>query len=184
MPERFVAGRSVRQTFAAQNWRMYAHDQHFLVVGTIEDADAPALGQLPGGAPEKIVLQLRRTRMLEAEHLATLWIDPGHHVLDGAILSGRIHRLEDQQHGMAVRRVQELLQRTQLSYVLVEQLLIVLVRLVSARHLRRPLAQLDFGAFAHAKILWIDLHCHPLTRWRNHRRALGTSAYRLRRPGC
>ena len=47
--------------------------------------------------------------MLEAEHLAALRIDPGHHVLDGAIFSGRIHRLKDQQNGMAIGRVEKLL---------------------------------------------------------------------------
>ena len=44
-------------------------------------------------------------RVLEAEHLAALRIDAGHHVPDGAVLSGGVHRLKDQQHRIAVGRV-------------------------------------------------------------------------------
>jgi len=56
--------------------------------------------------------------MFKAEYLAALWIDSGHHVLDGAIFSGRIHRLKDQQDGIAVGCVEKLLLRTQLRNVL------------------------------------------------------------------
>ena len=48
------------EPFAAENLGMDAHDQHFLVVGAVEDADPPAFGQIAGGAPEKIVLQFGR----------------------------------------------------------------------------------------------------------------------------
>jgi hypothetical protein len=34
--------------------------------------------------------------MFEAEHLAALWVDSGHHVLDGPVLSRCIHPLKDQ----------------------------------------------------------------------------------------
>ena len=81
--------------------------------------------------------------MLEAEHLAALRIDPGHHVPDGAILSCRIHRLKDQQDGIAVGCVEKLLQRAQLRNVLFQQLLIVLLRLVHGLHVRRPLPEVD-----------------------------------------
>ena len=68
--------------------------------------------------------------MLEAEYLAALRIDPGHHVLDGAVLSGRIHGLKDQQDGMAVGRVEKLLLRAQLRDVVSQKLLVLLFRLV------------------------------------------------------
>jgi hypothetical protein len=42
--------------------------------------------------------------MLETEYLASLWIDSRHDVLDGAVLSGGIHGLKNQQHGKAVGR--------------------------------------------------------------------------------
>ena len=47
---------------------------------------------------------------LKRMHLAALRIDAGHHVLDRAVLAGRIHRLEDQQHRPAILRVELLLQ--------------------------------------------------------------------------
>ena len=71
----------------------------------------PRSGSALRGTPEKIVIQFRRTRVLEAEYLAALRIDAGHHVLDGAVLSGRVHGLKDQQHRIAVGCVVKLLQR-------------------------------------------------------------------------
>ena len=62
-------------------------------------------------APQKIMVQLLGAGMLEAEHLATLWIDTGHKVPDGAVLPGGIHRLKNEQHSIAIRRVEKLLQR-------------------------------------------------------------------------
>ena len=88
---------------------MHADDQHFLVIGSVEDADPPAFRQIAGGAPEKIVFQFGGAGMFEAEHLAALRVDPGHHVLDGAVFSRRIHRLKDQQDGIAIGRVEKLL---------------------------------------------------------------------------
>ena len=83
----------------------------------------PRSGRSRRGAPEKIVLQFRRARMLEAEHLAALRIDPGHHVLDGAVFACRIHRLKDQQDGIAVGCVEKLLQRAQLRNMLSQAVL-------------------------------------------------------------
>ena len=40
-------------------------------------------------------------------------LTPGHHVLDRAVLARRIHRLEDQQHRIAVGRIQQLLRRAE-----------------------------------------------------------------------
>ena len=91
---------------------MHADDQHLLVIGSVEDADLPAFRQIARGAPEKIVFQFGGAGMFEAEHLAALRVDPGHHVLDGAVFSRRIHRLKDQQDGIAVGCVEKLLLRT------------------------------------------------------------------------
>ena len=57
---------------------MYAEDEYFFVVRTIEDADAAALGQTARGAPEEIMFQLFSAGLLEAEDFASLRIDPGH----------------------------------------------------------------------------------------------------------
>src|SRR5664279_2898 len=46
LPDAVRVGRNIGQAFAAQNLRVNARDQHFLVVGAVEDADAPALRQI------------------------------------------------------------------------------------------------------------------------------------------
>ena len=91
---------------------MHAGDQYLLVIGSVEDADSPAFRQIAAGAPEKIVFQFGGAWVFEAEHLASLGIDTGHHVPDGAVFSRSIHRLKDQQDRMAVRCVVKLLLRT------------------------------------------------------------------------
>src|SRR5580704_17440703 len=88
---------------------MHADDQHLLVIGSVEDADPSALREISGRAPEKVVLQFRRARMLETEYLASLRIDAGHHMLDGAVLASRVHGLKNQQERMMNGRVEKLL---------------------------------------------------------------------------
>ena len=96
VPDLLVVMRRVRDRFAAENFGMHANDQHFLVIGSVENADLPAFRQIAGGAPEKVVFQFGGAGMFEAEHLATLGVDPRHHMSDGAVFSRRIHRLKDQ----------------------------------------------------------------------------------------
>jgi hypothetical protein len=88
---------------------MHTDDQHFFVVRTIEDADAAALGQAARGAPEEIMFQFFGAGLLEAGDFASLRIDPGHHMLYGAILTGPVHALEDDQKRMAIGCVVKLL---------------------------------------------------------------------------
>ena len=91
--------------------------------------------------------------MLEAEHLAALRIDPGHHVLDGAVFSRRIHRLKDQQHGVAVGRIEQLLLCAQLRDVLLQKLLVLLFDLYTGSTFVGHFLEIDLVAFAHAKVL-------------------------------
>ena len=91
--------------------------------------------------------------MFEAEHLAALRVDPGHHMLDGAVFSRRIHRLKDQQDGMAIRCIEKLLLRAQLRNMLFQEFLILLLRLVHGIDFRRPLFEIDLVSFPHAKVL-------------------------------
>jgi hypothetical protein len=95
-----------RQLLPAENLGVHPHHEHFLVVGTVEDADAAALRQAARGAPEEVVVELFAARGLERVHLAALRIDPRHHVLDRAVLAGGVHRLEDQQHAPLVLGVE------------------------------------------------------------------------------
>ena len=89
---------------------MDPNDKNFLIVRAVENADTATLGQRARGAPQKIMVQLLEARMLETEHLATLRIDTGHYMFDRAVLAGGIHRLKDQQHGITVGGVEEILQ--------------------------------------------------------------------------
>jgi hypothetical protein len=72
------------------------------------------------------VLQFGGAGMFEAEYLAALRIDPRHHVLDGAVFAGRVHRLKDQEDGVAVGVIEKLLQRAQSYNVLAQERVIVL----------------------------------------------------------
>ena len=89
---------------------MYANDQRFFVIRTIENADASPLGQAPTRPPEKVVVELLRRGRLEGIHLASLRIHAGHDVFDRSVLAGGVHRLKDQQQTPTVLRVQLLLQ--------------------------------------------------------------------------
>ena len=107
------------------------------------------------------MLQFRRAGMAVAEHLATLRVDPGHHVLDGPVFSSRIHRLENQQDGVGVGCVEKLLQRAEVRDVLVQKLLIMLLRLVHRIDDRRPFPEVDRVSSPHPEILCTDFHLHP-----------------------
>jgi len=55
----------VREPFTAKDLGMYTDNQNLFVVGTIEDADRPALWQIARGSPEKVVPQFRCAGMFE-----------------------------------------------------------------------------------------------------------------------
>ncbi len=63
-PDGLRCDRAVGQALAAENLRMHANDEHLLVVGTVKDTNASAFGQVAGGAPKEIVVQVRRARVL------------------------------------------------------------------------------------------------------------------------
>ena len=140
---------------------MHPGDQHLLVVGTVENTDLSALGQVAGGAPEKIVLQFDGAGMLEAEYLATLRVDSGHDMLDRAVLPGRIHGLKNQQQRITVRGVEHLLLLAERLHVLAQQVLILLARFVHRVDDRRPFLKVDLFSFPHPKIAGIYAHGHP-----------------------
>ena len=117
---------------------MHANDEHLLVIGTIEDADSPAFRQSASRAPEKIVIQFFGARLFETENLAALRIDTGHHVLDGAVFAGSVHGLKNQQHRIAVVRIEQTLQRAQFLDVFAEDFLILFLRLVAGLYPSLP----------------------------------------------
>jgi hypothetical protein len=76
---------------------MHSNDQHFLIIGTVEDADPAALGKVACRAPEKIMFEFFGARLLKTEDLAACRIDPGHDMPDGAVFASAVHTLKNQQ---------------------------------------------------------------------------------------
>jgi hypothetical protein len=66
-PEILVVMGGVREPLDLQNLWVHAGDQHFLVVGAVEDADPSAFRQVARGAPEKVVFQFGGAGVLETE---------------------------------------------------------------------------------------------------------------------
>ena len=105
-----LAGSAGRQVLPLQQVRMHPHRQHLLVMGAVEDSNAATGGNVLTGPPQKIVRQLFGTGCFERMHFAALRIDAGHHMLDHAVLAGRIHALEHHQHAPLPLGVKPLLQ--------------------------------------------------------------------------
>jgi len=74
-------------------------------------------------------------------------------MLDGAVFSGRIHGLKNQQNGMAIGCVKKLLLCAQLRNMLSQKLLALLLRLIYGSDGRRPFFEVDLVSFPDAKIL-------------------------------
>jgi hypothetical protein len=92
-----------------------------LVVGAVEDPDAAALGQGLDRPPQEVVVQLLAGGLLEGDDVHPLGVHPGHDVLDGGVLAGRVQGLEHHQHGVGVARPQQLLGLGELLDPVVEQ---------------------------------------------------------------
>jgi hypothetical protein len=95
LPNAFLVAQLFRKSLTTENLRMHAHDQHFFVIGAIEDTDPPAFRKPPRRAPEKIVFQFVGARLFETGDVAASWIYAGHDVSDGAVFSGRVHPLKN-----------------------------------------------------------------------------------------
>src|SRR5579871_482457 len=98
-----------RQLLLLQDILVYTHHEDLLVVGSVENPDPPPLGQALDVAPEKIVVEVLRRGLLERKDLAALRIHPRHHVLDGPVLAGRVHRLEHQEQRPAPLGIKDVL---------------------------------------------------------------------------
>ena len=95
---------------AGKQFRMHPDGQNFFVVGPVENADFAAFGERSRCPPQKIVIQFLGRRGLERVHLAALRVHSGHDVLDGAVLTGGVHGLQDQKNGPAVLGIKFFLQ--------------------------------------------------------------------------
>ena len=143
LPKILIIAQLFRKPLVKENLRMHANNEHLFIVGTIENADPPAFRQTAGRAPKKIVLQFLSTGLLETENLTALRIDSGHDVSDDAIFARSVHPLKNQQHRIAVGCVVNALQRAQSLQPVLEEFLILLLRLVKGLHNRRPLVEFD-----------------------------------------
>jgi len=123
-PDSFVIARTFRKILGVKNLGVNPDDEHFFIIGSVEDTDSTALGQATGRAPEKIMLEFLLTRRLEAEDLTALRIDSRHDVLDRSILTCRVHPLQYQQHRLAGGSVMQLLPSTQAVHMLLENRLV------------------------------------------------------------
>src|SRR5579885_3666436 len=94
----------------ARHRAVHARDEHVLVVRAIEDRDVTTPGRVAMDAPEEVVRGLLLGRRLERNHLAPARVDARHDVLDGAVLPGRVHPLEDDQHREAAVGVEHVLE--------------------------------------------------------------------------
>ena len=127
------AARPGRKLLVRQELRMHPHHEHLLVVGSVEDADAAPCRHPAGHAPEEVVVEILGRRLLERGDLAPLRVDPGHDVLDGAVLAGGVEGLEDHEQRPGVAGPQELLLPGDLGPGLLEVLLGPLLGVLSVQ---------------------------------------------------
>src|ERR1035437_1365082 len=131
LPDGFLIAQLFRKPLSEEHLRMHPNNQHFLVIGTVEDADPSARRQTAGRAPEKIMLQFFCARMLETVDFTALRVDARQDVADRAILSGSVHGLKNKEHRIAVGRIEEVLQSAQIPNIRIEKLLVMFSDLYS-----------------------------------------------------
>ncbi len=78
--------------------------QHIFVIRAIEYPYPAALGKYARAAPEVIVSQLVAGRRLKAMNAYALSVYAAHHVFDRAVLTGRVHALQDDEKTVAFLR--------------------------------------------------------------------------------
>src|SRR6266700_4555505 len=70
---------------------MHAHDQHVLIVGTIENANDTFAWSDPVHTPEEVMVQFPRCRDFKRTHFASLRIDSGEDLVNRISLATGIH---------------------------------------------------------------------------------------------
>lgn len=95
-------------------------------------------------------------------NLAALRIHAGHDVANHPVFAAGIHRLQDHEERVLVRRIVKLLQGIQFFDVFGEQFLMSALGFVKARCNSCPLMKLDFRALGHAIGLSVNFHLNSL----------------------
>ena len=83
--------------------------EHFLVIRSVEDADAAPLGQGRAYRQRKLWSSSSAEGCLKLIDLAALGIHARHHVLDRAVLAGGIHRLKNDEDRPTVSGIEPVL---------------------------------------------------------------------------
>jgi hypothetical protein len=114
---------AVGKLLRAKKWGMHADGEHFFVVRTVEDTNFAAFGNGFVDTPQVVAVQLLRAGRFERVDFASLWVDAGHDVLDGAVFPGSVHGLKDEQQRPAVLRVKHFLEVAEAGDAVLEQTL-------------------------------------------------------------
>jgi len=93
-----------------ENLGVDADDEDLLVIAAVKDADAAAFGQRFHAAPKVVVIEFLGRGCFEGEDLAALRVEAAHDVLDGAVLAGGVHGLDDDEQGVGVLGVEFVLE--------------------------------------------------------------------------
>src|SRR4029453_10556123 len=83
-----------RQLLLCQKVRMNSDDEHLFIVTTIKNSNVTPIRQAFHAVPEIIMIEILARGRFERIPLTALRIYARHHVLDGAVLSSRVHRLK------------------------------------------------------------------------------------------
>lgn len=137
---------------------MDAHDQHLFIVGAVKDSDMSAHRQGTGGAPEKVMFEFVRARLFETVNIAALRVHTGHDMADRAILPGRVHRLENNEKGIAVMRVKHLLERAHFFSPRRQLLSVIRLGMIEWFHAGREVAQMELAPRREAEFGRVQFH--------------------------
>ena len=85
------------------------HDQHILVVTTIEYGDLAVTRNLCVHTPQGIVSPFHHGGSFSSPDPTALRIESASKALDGSVLAPRIHRLKNQQNSMLILGIEALL---------------------------------------------------------------------------
>ena len=144
--------------WCAEQLGVHADGQHFLVVRSIEDGDLAARWQHQRVAPQEVVRQLGTVRRAKARHAHALWIQPRDHMLDHAVLAGRVERLQHDQQRVAARGVEDVVQVAQPLEV-ARQLVLRLVLVPEAERLARgKVVEIDLVPRSDAQLVALQLN--------------------------
>src|SRR3954471_24642 len=93
---------------------MNTNDQHLLIVRTVEDRNHTRRRKEASWAPEEVVQTFFIGRSSKAEDVYALRINARHDVLDGAVFTGGIERLQNNNHRILFARPKNILRFRQL----------------------------------------------------------------------